>query len=300
MKEGQPSQTAMLVAFRRIVASLDPILKPLLADPEEPYTGWFIEGHSPLARQQLEMLREGRSDHPFLRLLRQSAGERGGLMVLLRKRFVEDEVRAALADGAEQLVVFGAGYDALGVRLAPAFPSVRFFELDYPPTLAVKRAALESRSALPAGLALLPVDFSRESAEDKLRAAPGFRVGARAVFVAEGVLLYLAPPDVDALFALVHRLSGPGSRFVFTFLAAQSLSESARAAEGLALMGEPVRSTLAPKDLAGFLESRGFACRSAADHQELRRRYLAPQGLAERALDELTHLAVAERADRGA
>ncbi len=294
MKEGRPSHTAMLVAFRRLVASLDPTLRPLVADPDEPHTGWFVEGHSPEARQQVEMLRSG-TDHPFLRHLRESAGQRGPLVILLRKRFVEDEVRGALAAGAEQVVVFGAGYDALGTRLASAFPSLRFYELDYPATLAVKRTALESRDALPPGLVLLPVDFSCESAEEKLREAPGFRLGTRTAFVAEGVLLYLAPVDVDALFASVHRLGAEGSRFVFTSVAAQVLADSARAAAGLARMGEPVRSTLEPHEVAAFLQARGFHCRAAADHQELRRRYLVPLGLGERALDEFTHLTVAER-----
>lgn len=298
MKEGQPSQTAMLVAFRRLMASLDPVLRPLVLDADEPNTAWFLEGHSPQAREQATQLRAG-SDPPFLRLLRQSAGQGAGLFILLRKRFVEDEVRAALQGGAEQVVVFGAGYDPLGVRLAPAFPSVRFYELDYPATLDVKRKALESHGALPPGLVLLPVDFSRESADDTLRAASGFRAGARTAFVAEGVLLYLEPADVDALFALVHRLGGEGSRFIFTGYTgalADPQAPAGRVAQGLAQMGEPVRSTLDPKELPAFLAKRGFTSRALADHQALRERYLAPLGLADRALDESTFLATAERA----
>lgn len=292
MKEGQPSQTAMIVALRRFMASLDPAYRPLLTDPDEAFSAWFLEGHSPQVLQQVEALRAG-TDTTFLKILRQSAGEAGPLDLLARKRFVEDHVRSALADGAEQMVVFGAGYDVLGLRLAPAFASVRFFELDYPATLAVKRTALESHNALPANLVLLPVDFGHDSADDKLRASPGFRPGARTVFVAEGVLPYLELAAVDALFGLIHRGGGPGSRFVFTY-AEEALAT--KATKALAKIGEPVKFTLEPKDLAGFLKARGFSCAATADHEELRRRYLEPLSLADRPLDSFTHNVVAELA----
>ena len=299
MKEGKPSQTAMIVAFRRLMASRDPALRPLVVDADEPFSGWFLEGHSAEVKEQVEKLRSG-AGHPFLRLLTHTAQQPGPLFILVRKRFVEDEVRAALSAGAEQVVVFGAGYDTLGLRLAPAFPAVRFFELDYPATLAVKRAALESRGAVPPGVVLVDVDFSRESAEDKLRGTPGFRVGARTVFLAEAVLLYLEPADVDALFASIGRLGGPGSRFVFSALSRAAMGgpnvPAAQAAWALAQIGEPVKSTLDPGETVSFLEQRGFKRCSLADHQELRSRYLAPAGLAERALDEASYFVVAEKA----
>jgi methyltransferase (TIGR00027 family) len=299
MIEGKPSQTAMLVAFRRFAAALDAVLKPLLREPEEPFTGWFLEAHSPEIRQQIERLRAGQ-DHPFLRLMRNTAGQGGPLSILLRKLLVEDEVRAALADGAQQVVVFGAGYDTLGLRLAPAATGVGFFELDFPATLAVKRQALESHGALPANVVLVPVDFSRESAEDRLRATPAFRPGAATVFVAEAVLLYLEEAAVDALFAIIHRLGGAGSRFVFSAVSRQALAAYGSAAEqamkGLAQMGEPVHSTLEAADLPAFLEKRGFRQRLLADPGFMRDRYLAPLGLADRGQDEATYFAVAERA----
>jgi methyltransferase (TIGR00027 family) len=297
MKEGKPSQTAMLVAFRRLAASQDPELRPLLAEPDEPCTGWFLEGHSPEVREQVERLRSG-ADHAFLRLMKHTAGQGGPMFILVRKRFIEDEVRSALAQGAEQVVVFGAGYDVLCLRLAPSMPQVRFFELDYPATLAVKSAALEAHAARPAGLTLLPVDFGRESAEEKLRALPGYRPEARTVFVAEAVLLYLEPADVDALLASIHRLGGPGSRFIFSLLAPQADAPAGaqKAMQGLAQIGEPVRSTLDPKELPAFLQERGFPRWTTADHEALRARYLAPLGLQGRPLDEASYFAVAEKA----
>ena len=68
-----------------------------------------------------------------------------GLMLhfILRKRWIEDAVRGALARGCRQVVVLGAGFDTLAARLAPQFPAVRFIEIDHPATQAVKRRVEE-------------------------------------------------------------------------------------------------------------------------------------------------------------
>ena len=41
---------------------------------------------------------------------------------MLRKKWIELRVRAAIADGADQVVVLGAGFDTLGVRMAVERP----------------------------------------------------------------------------------------------------------------------------------------------------------------------------------
>jgi O-methyltransferase involved in polyketide biosynthesis len=105
---------------------------------------------------------------------------------------------------------------------------------------------------------------------------------------------------VDALFASIGRLGGPGSRFVFSALSRAAMGgtdvPAAQAAWALAQIGEPVKSTLDPGETESFLAQRGFKRCTLADHQELRSRYLAPAGLAERALDEASYFVVAEKA----
>ena len=179
MKEGRPSQTAMIVAFRRLMASRDPVLRPLLVDADEPFSGWVLEGHSAEVKDQVERLRSA-AGHPFLRLLTHTAQRPGPLFILVRKLFVEDEVRAALSSGRRAGGGLRRGLRHLGLRLAPAFPAVRFFELRLSghPGREARGARVPQRGA--PGLVLVDVDFSRESAEDKLRGAPGFRGGARA------------------------------------------------------------------------------------------------------------------------
>ena len=280
MKEGQASPSAMRIALTRCGAALDPVLRKILVAPDEPYSAWFVEEHSEVARRQLERWRAGASD-AVTNMLRQSIGTGSYLFILLRKRFIEDQLRAALQAGAKQVIVFGAGYDPLPLRLAPDFPEVTFFELDYPATQEVKRRALDKHGVTASQVILVGVDFSHESADDRLRAQERFRPNARSVFLAEGVLLYLEPADVDQLFAIVGRNGGPGSRFIFTLIETRVTVAPERQLwiRGMTLTGEPVRSSLDRHELDDFLRARGFECRTVADQDTLRRLYLDALGI---------------------
>lgn len=50
----------------------------------------------------------------------------------VRKRFIADAVDAAIADGASQLLVVGAGFDPLAALVARRHPHVTCVELDAP------------------------------------------------------------------------------------------------------------------------------------------------------------------------
>jgi methyltransferase (TIGR00027 family) len=147
----------------------------------------------------------------------------------------------------------------------------------------VKLRALENHEALPANVTLLPVDFTRESAETRLRETPGFRQGVRGAWVAEGLLMYLEPDDRDALFHLVARTGRAGSRFVFSMVDSRSLSDPknpvSRTIRMAAYAGEPIRSGQNPRSVGRFLSSRGFRVLSRADHRALQADYLDPLGI---------------------
>ncbi|HEU4753105.1 MAG TPA: class I SAM-dependent methyltransferase, partial [Armatimonadota bacterium] len=268
MKADRPSETALRIAGSRVAAMRDPVLRKVLSAPEEPYSEWFVRAHSGRARLQLALWKWGptrRLLHRITELLFPGAQ----LHILLRKRYVEDTVRAALTEGVTQVVIFGGGLDPLALRLAPEFPAARFIEIDHPATQAVKRRALEAHGVSPANVTLLPVDFSRETAEEALRALPQFDPGAPSLYLAEGLLMYLDQKDVDALFAAVRRLGTPGTRFLFSVLDAAALADPeaplARSARMLERVGEPVRWAPERKKLDGYVKKHGFRSRSVVD-----------------------------------
>jgi methyltransferase (TIGR00027 family) len=185
---------------------------------------------------------------------------------MMRKRWIEQAVRGALGRGASQVVIIGAGYDTLAARLAPEFAHVRFIEVDHPATQAVKRRAVKAA----ANLSFVPADLARVPL---LEALAGSLLPGRSLYIAEGVLMYLMPAQVDRFFAAV------GDEAVFTVMeptpegriAFHNATSLERAL--LRLWGEPFRSALARDELAPFLAKRGFRLRQYADlaraHAEL-------------------------------
>ena len=295
MLPDKPSDTAMRVAVAVVAARHDEVLRPLARHPDEPYLEWFVRDHSDGARRYLEAWTSGQ-DTPVIRILRKQMAEGAGLFTLLRKLYVEDEATAALAAGTRQLVVLGAGYDPLALRLCREYPDLRAFEVDHPATQQVKRCALEARSAQPPNLALVPVDFGAEGADAPLAAA-GHEADRPTFVVCEGTLMYLAPPETDALFSLAARLAAPGSRFVFTWIDAPVLEaggEAAGLARALESQGEPLRSSRRPDAIGAFLAGHGFRLSALGDAAALRARYLEPHGIA-RPLSPLEYAVVASR-----
>lgn len=134
-----------------------------------------------------------------------------------RKQFCESEVRRAIEAGATQVLVLGAGYDTLAWRIAPAFPDVRFYEIDHPATARAKAKGVAELGPRE-NLHLLAEDLAHERLSDVLTRAPGWEGIADSVVVAEGLLMYLPEAAVRELFRQIAASSGPGSRVVFSYV----------------------------------------------------------------------------------
>jgi len=215
MRSNRPSRTARNVALS--VVALDANLDTQLTLPT---------GAADATEQLLQAA--GVASPRLLRWLRLAFTERvqrgidrltfGQLQAFgHRKSFCESEVRAAITRGATQILVLGAGYDTLAWRLASEFPLVAFFEIDHPATARVKARGI-IRMGQPSNLHLLSEDLSGVSLAEALRRTAAWSARARTVFVAEGLLMYLRPQAVAALFADAARMSAAGSSFAFTYV----------------------------------------------------------------------------------
>ena len=207
----------------------------------------------------------------------------GQLEVLgLRKRLMQDEVLEAIAGGATQVLVVGAGFDTLALRLAPAHPGVTFFEVDHPPTQHAKRAAAAKLGALPANLRFVPADLSKTSLGEALGAEPSWSTGAESVVVAEGVLMYLTEPDVVDFFEAVRSVTGGTARIVFSHVHANARGKAHLGRLpwitrlGLWMMGESMHWAIA--DLSPFLATHGLRRLPPPERANLTARYLVPMG----------------------
>jgi methyltransferase (TIGR00027 family) len=142
--------------------------------------------------------------------------------VRLRTRFIDAFVREGLAAGLTQIVLLGAGFDTRALRLPEiAERRAAVYEIDFADQLERKRAVLAGAGiALPAHVAHVACDFAKPDFDVTLAVAleaSGFRLGAGAVFVWEGVLPYIDDDAAARSLAFMARVGGQGSRVVFDF-----------------------------------------------------------------------------------
>jgi len=197
-----------------------------------------------------------------------------------RKIFVETQVEVALRAGVRQVVVLGAGFDTLCLRLAPRYPEVEFVEVDHPATGAAKAKGIAAIGRPPNMLQIL-VDLGKRSLEETLLAERRFDPETPSVFVAEGLLQYLSDDEVEGMLKMAAAVASPSSRFVLTHV----IPGTARWVLGLAsIIGEPWKSAVRSEALPEYVRGSGWSVTTPVDDD-------ASHGLERYAVAERTDLA---------
>jgi methyltransferase (TIGR00027 family) len=124
--------------------------------------------------------------------------------VIARTKYLDGVFEKALTDGTEQVLILGAGFYTRGIRFGTKAPNVRIFELDAPVTqLAKIRRYKEKGIAVPGNLIFIPIDFDRQSIADRLEES-GFDKGKKCLYILEGLVMYLLPETITALFQILR------------------------------------------------------------------------------------------------
>ena len=254
---GQPadspvSRSAMFIVTASAVVSKDPVYAKTFRDP---FAELFATAISPEAKTVLDSLNDAAARADFIA---ESEIDMAGLVthVLYRKTWIEDQVRAALAAGMRQVVIFGAGCDTLSLRLGDALEGVTVFEIDRPEIIAFRHRILADHMDRLSNVHMIEIDFESQTLEALVDG--GFDSERGAVFVAEGVMEYLTVEEVDVLIGFVTSRAPAGSRLAFTFIAGESLDDGsldtlkAKLDEG----GEPLKFRLDPARIDEFLAAR--------------------------------------------
>jgi methyltransferase (TIGR00027 family) len=300
VKDSTPSATAIVVAKNVALVAATPRLAPLVGAEASDLTALLIRAYSRRGDSFLRRARAGwfRCLFGFYERLTIPGL---ALHQALRKRHIERVVRSGLAEGFEQVVILGGGLDTLALRLHGDFPGVNFLELDHPATQRLKRDVVEGRRLAGPNLKLTPVDFGRQSLQDFLAASPDYLPGKRTVFLSEGVLMYLAPDEIDSLFDVIRRQAG--ARFVFTFMEPDVRGRPAFRNSTwlvrfwLRLKGEPFRWGLSRAEVPSFLAARGFSLKELVTEETMRRVRPDDDGLRLEAVAEGEILCVADRGE---
>jgi methyltransferase (TIGR00027 family) len=189
-----------------------------------------------------------------------------------------------------QVVVLGAGYDARAWRFAR--DDVRFWEVDHPATQATKR-----RLGPSGGPTYVPVDLAAEPAGTALAEA-GLDPSVPTLFVAEGLVMYLADDELVALLAGLAPVAAAGSRVGFNIGVGFDAGSGVGRRVGRRLLArsrEPIRSTVTPDDVAGLVDGTGWQVVDVQRGPELARRQLAGTGMNTAGVNAGSALVVAER-----
>ncbi len=261
MKQGRISQTALKVAIALVTLSVKddwaPRLPPGLVDVSERL---LLASGSPGYGPRLMRM----SKQPWMIRVYQiqdlmMPGQFEGFGH--RKIFMQQQVEAAIKQGARQVLVVGAGFDSLCLRLAPQHSHVQFFEVDHPATSAAKArgVALEGQ---PANMIQIAADLGEQALSKVLSEGGRWQSSVPSVIVAEGLFQYLTDDEVRGLLMDAAACTSPGSRFALT----HAIPGERRILSILTrLIAEPWKSTVRSEDLPEYVEGTGWTMTSDVD-----------------------------------
>jgi methyltransferase (TIGR00027 family) len=170
-----------------------------------------------------------------------------------RTSFFDEQVLAALAEGIEQVVILGAGYDDRALRFSA--PAVRYFEVDQPATQRDKRRRLVRIGADLGRVTLVPADFRTDDTAAALAAA-GHDAETPSLFICEGLLIYLDEDTSRLAASLATHPDGESSDAVVA--SANRIRRNSRS--------EPWLTILPAAAQLELLERAGWRAADTSDH----------------------------------
>jgi len=299
----RPSRTALKVARFMLLLDTVPRMRAVLPAGAATTAEAILSSSGAVPQRHVDMMRSQRTVRAYAALER-VLGEGQLLWFGVRKRWMHYVSTAAIADGVSQVLVVGAGFDPLAALLAGQHPDTFFLEIDAPATAEPKRAGVQAAGLARPNHQVMSADLAVDPLPEVL-GTTRWRTHARSLVLAEGLLMYLHPADVERFFTAVRGTTGPGSRIAFTSVDAD---EQGRPRVGfstgklnrfiqlaLRLAGEPMHFGMPPSQVPAFLAPLGYTPLEQPTADDLRARFLDPHGLHSEPLAPYEHLVLAAR-----
>ena len=248
MKAERPSRTAHFVALGRALADAGLSHVPGFRDPTA-HVFLNEKGKRSFAKTQ-NAAREGKRSMGFEMAMVMAD------MMALRTVAIDQAVRDAIAAGAKQLVILGAGYDGRAWRL-PELAGVKVFEVDHPATQGDKRAHVPELPPAIGDVSFVSIDFERESLDTVLQRA-GHDRALPTCWIWEGVVMYLTREAMLATLRSVAARSARGSTLIVNY---HTVHRRLLMRLMFRLIGEPQISAWTREEMAADLRSTGFVVR---------------------------------------
>jgi methyltransferase (TIGR00027 family) len=260
VKPGRASSTAKVIAASTLLAASDPHRGALADAAALPLCRAFLSVAA--ADRWLRAAAELPALRPIWRALERWTYPGIVAHYGARKRAIEARTRAAIESGTTCVVIIGAGFDTLALRLAALYPKVRWVEVDHPDTQAAKSAGMAHVGvAWPGNVQTVPLDVSGGD----LSQLAVTRNDDHVLLIMEGLLMYL--PEEAAMALLTQPLGQSAAasvRQIFTYMArwpegrAGFRPSSWLIDAWLRWRGEPFRWYATPGALRLALQSQGL------------------------------------------
>jgi methyltransferase (TIGR00027 family) len=215
-------------------------------------------------------------------------------MLSLRTKWIDDQI-LEWADGAEQLVILGAGYDTRGFRLDLP-EGFNVIEVDQPGVQSRKRAILEGLSSddeavaakLESGVEFVPIDFNHDSVGNVLgsKAKTSFDSAKKTIVTLEGVSQYIPKGATESTLKQLHAIVPEESTLIISYVDDALFTNPSEYGDPTRIhwmlkvvewFGEPWITSWNPASFAAFLEKCGFAVIDDVSVSDLNQKYLVPR-----------------------
>lgn len=267
MREGY-SRTAEGMALLRAIEQAQP---PSLRIINDPYAAEFLQ--RPVFRFAARSSLLSRLMLSFMNRWAPGSQE----FLTIRPRLV-DELAARLAtQGLQQIVMLGAGFDTMALRLRDRLQEIEIFEIDHPATQHAKQETYQ-RLGTPSNVRFVAVDFEKDDFVEKLKSS-GFDASQRTLVTWLGVTYYLTASAMARALTQISSLGSFGMQLVFDYMLQEVIDGTSKNREALnkarrvAKLGEPWLFGLKPEELSAYLEPFGFVVIKDYGSEALHKRY---------------------------
>ncbi|MGJ7607540.1 class I SAM-dependent methyltransferase [Variovorax sp. LT1R20] len=305
MEPSKASQTALVTSLMRALHTRsDPA--PLLDDPwgdrlvPEAVQAGLRE--RAMARLDPALRAEAAPARVLDAAMRANAAYPG---VILRSRYTEDMLEAAVARGITQYVLIGAGFDSFLCRRPAWAEGLQIYEVDHPATQQLKRERLQHCGIAESdAVHFVAADLSEETLQSAL-ARSSFDPAQPSFFSWLGVTVYLTREANLATLRAIASIAPAGSELVFTYIDEAALQPGHVGTEGFRKLrsdvsgvGEAFLSGFDPAALGALLLETGLVLTEDLDGEETVARYDAEgvNGLQRAGAGHIAHARVRPRA----
>ncbi|WP_291145985.1 class I SAM-dependent methyltransferase [Flavobacterium sp. UBA7680] len=142
---------------------------------------------------------------------------------IARTKYIDELLQTAISNGAEQVIILGAGFDTRAVRL-DFLKTIPVIEIDHPNTSNFKAEIYKSRiGQIPENVRFLQIDFNKQSL-DELAIEHNLDFSKPTAVIWEGVTNYLTEEAVKSTFSFISKFA-KNSYVIFTYVHKDILSK---------------------------------------------------------------------------